>query len=288
MSIEDKAKMVLFRKMKPQDIPAGLSLCRAAGWNQLARDWEILLQQSPNDCRVATRDGKVVGSVTTIRYQDAFSWIGMVLVHPSCQRQGIGIQLLKEALEILQNEETVKLDATPAGKEVYLKLNFVDEYRLSRMSIIASSDKLTGSLALSLPADKISALLEFDREVFGADRQSLLEWMWKGAPQLAFYIEENNKIQGYCLGRPGYSFTQIGPVVAKNAEQAKDLISAALLNCIGQPVVVDALHHNPEWKSWLMDIGFSELRPLIRMYKGSNTFTGLPEKQFAILGPEFG
>ena len=280
--------MVLFRSMKPEDIPAGMSLCRSAGWNQLARDWEIFLQQSPNDCRVATVDDKVIGSVTTIRYQDSFSWIGMVLVHPSCQRQGIGIQLLNEALDILRNEEIVKLDATPAGREVYLKLDFVDEYRLSRMSTIASPGKLKPSVARPLPGNKLSALREFDRKIFGADRQVLLEWMWKGAPQLAFYIEENNEILGYCLGRPGHNFAQIGPVIAKDAERAKDLISFALLNCIDKPVVVDVLHHNQEWNSWLKDIGFSELRPLIRMYKGSNAIAGLPEKQFAILGPEFG
>ncbi len=127
--------------MKPYDIDAGLALCRAAGWNQLARDWEIFLHLSPYDCCVATRDDKVVGTVAIIRYQNFFSWIGMVLVDPDCHRQGIGMQLLKEALQILHNEETIKLDATPAGREVYLKLNFVDEYHLARMSTIAAAEK---------------------------------------------------------------------------------------------------------------------------------------------------
>src|SRR5436305_3142971 len=129
--------MIIYRKMELYDITAALALCRAAGWNQLARDWEIFLHLSPNDCRVATMDDKVIGTVATIRYRYFFSWIGMVLVDPDYHRQGIGRQLLKEALQILHHEETIKLDATPAGREVYLKLNFVEEYRLSRMSTIA-------------------------------------------------------------------------------------------------------------------------------------------------------
>ena len=274
--------------MKPYDIPAALALCRAAGWNQLARDWKIFLHLSPNDCRVATREDKVVGTVTTIRYQNFFSWIGMVLVDPHYHRQGIGMQLLKEALQILQNEETIKLDATPDGREVYLKLNFVDEYRLSRMSTTAAAQKLKVSDARALHKNDLVALMEFDLEIFGADRQPLLLWMLEGAPQFAFLVEEKKEILGYCLGRHGYNFTHIGPVIAKNNGIAKDLVSAAMNNCIGSPVILDALHFDQEWIEWLTSAGFTEQRPLIRMYRGSNRFQGVPEKQFAILGPEFG
>ena len=280
--------MFIYRTMKHDDIAAGLSLCRAAGWNQLARDWEIFLNLSPNDCLVAIINDKVVGTVTTIRYPNFFSWIGMVLVDPACQKQGIGMQLLKEALQILHNEETIKLDATPAGREVYLKLNFVDEYRLNRMSTIAAAEGLKVSTARALRKIDLSAVVEFDREIFGADRQALLEWILEGAPQYAFLMEEKNEIQGYCLGRYGHNFTHIGPVIARNSGIAINLVSAALKNCIGCRVILDVLHFEPEWIEWLTSIGFAEQRPLFRMYCGSNKFPGMPEKQFSILGPEFG
>ncbi len=80
-------------------------------------------------------EGKVAGTVATVRYEDHFSWIGMVLVDPARKRQGIGIQLLREALQILSGEETVKLDATPEGRQIYLQLDFVDEYPLTRMQV---------------------------------------------------------------------------------------------------------------------------------------------------------
>jgi ribosomal protein S18 acetylase RimI-like enzyme len=41
----------------------------------------------------------------------------MVLVDGAFQRQGIGMQLLSEALQILGEQETVKLDGTPAGRK---------------------------------------------------------------------------------------------------------------------------------------------------------------------------
>lgn len=280
--------MISYRFMKSEDIPAGLALCRAAGWNQLARDWEMFLHLSPEGCLVAISNNKVIGTVATIRYQHFFSWIGMVLVDPAYRRQGIGMQLLEKALQILQIEQTVKLDATPAGREVYLKLDFVDEYPLSRMVSINTGKRWEESNARPLNKSDLSAVAAFDSEVFGADRRFLLKWMVEGAPQLAFVMEEKNEVQGYCLGRNGYSYTHIGPVIAKNTHTAKNLISAALNRCIGHSVVLDISQVDPEWKEWLTSMGFTEHRSFIRMYRGSNRFPGIPERQFALLGPEFG
>jgi GNAT superfamily N-acetyltransferase len=280
--------MIVYRPMQLHDITDGLSLCRSAGWNQLARYWEKFLQLSPNGCFVATNEKKVVGTAAAIRYQHFFSWIGMVLVDPAYQRQGIGKQLLKEALQILQDEETIKLDATPAGREVYLKLNFVDEYPLSRMVLNSSEEKPEVTAALPLQKNDLNGLAEFDRKIFGADRQALLKLMFEGNPQYAFIVKKENELQGYCMGRQGHNFTHIGPVVAKNFAIAKDLVTAALNNNLNHSIILDILHFDPEWMNWLTSIGFTEQRPLIRMYRGSNRFPGVPEKQFAILGPEFG
>jgi GNAT superfamily N-acetyltransferase len=287
--------MIAYRTMTTADIAAGLSLCREFRWNQLARDWELFLHLGPDDCRVATMGEQTVGTVTTLRYPNAFSWIGMVLVDSAHQRKGIGIQLLKEALLILRDEPTIKLDATPAGREVYLKLNFVEEYRLSRMvanSIGIPDNADTPANSSSTPEllqkKYLPDLIRFDAEIFGADRGPLLQWAAEGAPEYAFLVKEDNKILGYCLGRPGRHFTQIGPVVATDSTVAKELVTAALHRCIGKAVLIDAPHHDPEWIAWLKKIGFGEQRPFIRMYRGSNGSPGIPEKQFAILGPEFG
>ncbi|MDH5251662.1 MAG: GNAT family N-acetyltransferase, partial [Cyclobacteriaceae bacterium] len=176
------------RVMVQEDIPAGLALCRAAGWNQRAAEWELFLTLSPQDCRVAfDSEGNVVGTVTTVGYEDHFSWIGMLLVDPAQQRHGIGTQLLQESLNILREAETVKLDATPQGREVYLKLDFVDEYSLSRMkaSRVAASILSEGQARPIMESD-FHRLLEFDREVFGADREAVLRWLWYEAAQYAF------------------------------------------------------------------------------------------------------
>jgi predicted N-acetyltransferase YhbS len=288
--------MINYRLMTPGDIHDGLSLCRAAGWNQLARDWQLFLQSNPSGCFVAVDDhNEVSGTVTTLRYRDhatlasAFGWIGMVLVNPAIRRQGIGSGLLQKALEVLSQEETVKLDATPEGREVYLKLGFQDEYRLTRMHIDkVVSDEVPVSSALPLRKEDIADVLAFDRQVFGADRAFILEWLLDGTPDLSFVLREKGQVTGYCLGRPGHNFTHIGPVVAVGVDQALEVAIAAMRNAGDGPVIMDMLHHTSAWTHAVANLGFVERRRLIRMYKGSNASPGVPSKQFAIAGPEFG
>jgi len=279
-----------FRKMKSTDIPSGLSLSRSANWNQLSRDWEIFLTLDPEGSVVCVDDDeKVIGTVTTLRYSSRFAWIGMVLVDPAHQRKGIGLKLLEQALNVLKNENSVKLDATPAGRQVYVKLGFQDEYKLSRMWIDSLNTRhLASSTATALEDDDLDSVGLFDRKVFGADRMPLLRWMREGAPELAFKVVVGDQLKGYCFGRPGYRFTQVGPVVATNTEVARDLVSAALTRCGNKSVILDVPYHDESWNAWVRLLGFSELRPFVRMYKGNNHWPGVPGNQYAILGPEFG
>src|SRR5688572_20198533 len=122
-SQQNRAARVCFRVMNPADIAAGLALSRAARWNQTEREWELFLRLNPKGCRVAVIDERVVGTVATARYEDRFAWIGMVLVDPAERGQGIGGRLMAEALYVLKDMPSIRLDATPAGHAVYQKLD---------------------------------------------------------------------------------------------------------------------------------------------------------------------
>jgi ribosomal protein S18 acetylase RimI-like enzyme len=282
--------------MNENDIGAGLSLCRHAGWNQVARDWELFLRLGANGCWVALAEAesfsgeRIIGTVATIRYEQAFSWIGMVLVDPAFRGQGVGTQLLKKALQVPDPEKTMKLDATPAGRAVYLKLGFIDEYPLSRLVCkkIEPVGERKPSSVKPMQRDEMERIALFDRAVFGGSRGPLLDGLYEGAPQYAFRAEGPDEILGYCLGREGHHFTQIGPVIARNITTARELVAAALQQCNGRSVVLDVPEENTEWIEWLISLGFTLQRSFVRMYKGANAYPGITGFQFAITGPEFG
>jgi hypothetical protein len=112
--------------------------------------------------------------------------------------------------------------------------------------------------------------------------------MLEGAPEYAWVAMENNELKGYCFGRHGHNFEHLGPVVATDFATAQQLVAACLRKQAGKPFILDASHQHAEWLLWLEALGFKEQRPFMRMYRGNNRSPGLPENQFAILGPEFG
>lgn len=274
--------------MGVDDIPAGLALCRAAGWNQLARDWELFLSLEPNGATVAERDGRVVGTVTTLRFGPCFGWIAMVLVDPAERGRGIGRTLLLEGLSSLSNV-TARLDATPAGEALYRKLGFEHEYGLKRFQRAPGSFVDPGDDRITrLTPDDWPDILAFDAAVFGADRSRLLMWLAEGAPEYAWVARSADGLEGYIFGRHGHLFEHLGPVVAPDADTAQLLVGRCLAGRADRPFVVDAPDHHAQWQQWLGESGFTVQRPFARMYRGTHLHPGFPGNYFAIVGPEFG
>ncbi len=151
--------------MTQDDIPEAMRLKEIAGWNQTTADWQRFLFASPDGCFTAEYEGRVIGTVTTIVYEDRFAWIAQLLVDPEHRGRGIGTALLKCAIEYLdsQNVACMKLDATPQGKPLYLKLGFVPEYEIERWTLKRQVDKELPHEA----AARIDDVVRFDREIFG-------------------------------------------------------------------------------------------------------------------------
>jgi GNAT superfamily N-acetyltransferase len=298
---------VEYRDLTSNDIPAGLRLCRLAGWNQLEADWELFLRLSPRGCRAAVQDGKVVGTVTTVNYENRFAWVGMVLVDTEARGQGVGTQLLQEAMSILRGIPAIRLDATPQGRPVYQRLGFEDDYELCRMQLAEitvadrppdlSHGQLPSDLSQAegqlfvrpMKADDLLAVGEADRRIFGADRREILQWALHRSPEYAWVALSSRELEGYCFGRHGFNFDQIGPVHCQKELVSQRLVTACLSSAKpGTRVIVDPLLHSPSWLEWLRLAGFIHQRPFTRMVLGENRHPGVSEEMWTMFGPEFG
>jgi hypothetical protein len=116
----------------------------------------------------------------------------------------------------------------------------------------------------------------------------LLEWLLAGAPELAWVVRCGDALAGFVCGRRGFNFTHLGPLVAVDEDAARQLVRACLHAHSDAPVILDVPQQHAGWLEWLAARGFREQRPFIRMYRGVAPVSGSPEKQFAIMGPEFG
>jgi len=280
---------VTIRPMTPADIPAGMRLKDLAGWNQTENDWRLFLDMSPDGCFVAEKGGQVVGMITTADYGGVVAWIGMMLVDPDHRRRGIATRLMSRAVEHLERCATVKLDATPLGRTVYGRLGFRDEYTLKRMTGSPAGLSCAACRDTApLTGDFLSSVTAWDEELFGADRSGVIRFLAREYPAAALVLVREDSLRGYCLGRPGTRHFQIGPVAASSSEDAVALVSGALNGIDAGRIVVDVPCSQTAFIAWLADAGFVEERPFIRMYRGPNASPGVPERIFAICGPEFG
>jgi len=285
----DISTRIDIKQMLPADIPDGMRFTMAAGWNQTEADWKLYLDASPDGCFAAVYDSRIVGTITTLIYGTTIAWIGMMLVDPEFRRRGIATSLMRHAMDFLNDIETIKLDATSAGKKVYDRLGFRDEYPLRRMTIDSLPSKKNAEAdIIPVTDDDLIEIAKMDNVVFGADRMPVLKALASHNPGTAKKIVRNGAIAGYCMGRPGTNFYQIGPVVADTGQDAIFLTQEVMSTLTGQAVVIDVPTQQHGFMDWIVSLGFSEQRPLIRMYYGSNALPGQPDNVYAICGPELG
>src|SRR5690606_36341799 len=85
---------------------------------------------------------------------------------------------------------------------------------------------------------------------------------------------------GFAMSRKGRVATQIGPVVAKEAGTAIDLVDG-MLSAIDGPVLIDAFDRHDALTRHLEKRGFVRQRPFERMARGPHAHFGRAECSFA-------
>jgi GNAT superfamily N-acetyltransferase len=173
--------MAVIRPMQIADIELGMILSNGEGWNQTEKDWEFLIEHPENICLLAEADSKVIGTTTAINYSNEIAWVGMVLVDKNYRRMGVSTSLLTNILKKLESCKSIKLDATPAGQQVYKNFGFEDEYVITRMTI-ASMKSLskydeTDVLPEQIQFKDMHAIAAFDQHIFGANRIQLIKYL---------------------------------------------------------------------------------------------------------------
>lgn len=276
------------RLLGESDVTAAQRLRELAHWNQTENDWRRLIRLEPDGCFCATDNGEVVATTTTTTYGRELAWIGMVLVDPEYRRRGLATRLMDVALEYLnrQGSETIKLDATPAGRLVYESLGFREESLVERWEGLSTQYKNDVSKASN---GMRSQLLELDRHEFGADRTTLLDQLIADAClKPGFVTDDDGRLIGYGLARRGTVATYLGPILAERPSAAASLLDDILGQLSDQRIYVDLNTTFGSGRKLLNDRGFAKQRDLIRMSYGKEKQAGSSPAIFAIAGPEVG
>jgi GNAT superfamily N-acetyltransferase len=270
------------RTLTIADIPAGMRLKEAAGWNQTETDWRNVLSLAPDGCFGIECDGDLRATATAVCFGRDLAWIGMVLTDAAYRGQGFARRLMEHAIEYLRYRRVnwIKLDATDMGRPLYAQLGFRDEAGIERW--IRKPREFSMRSTSPGPFVLDSGL---DREAFGADRSQLL-CVLAGIESTSFAG------LGFAMGRAGSRAAYFGPCVARSVDVARDLLAWFLERHAEESVYWDILPGNGEAIQIAREYGFERVRELVRMtLAGVSDPAPLTNKDalvFATAGFEYG
>ena len=269
--------------MTAAHLPTALQLCRAAGWNQVGKDWRRLMATEPDGCFVAIDRSQAIGTVTTTRYGRELGWIGMMLVDEAYRRRGVATSLMQHSLNYLRSQhvECVKLDATPTGERVYQKLGFQKEWSFHRWMRAPRKNGCETTKNIGSTVALPPSVLQLDATSFGVDRSVYLRHLCEDS---VVTVQEDC---GFGMLRPGFLASYLGPVCATTPRVAKSIIDE-LIDRSTNTIYWDIPGPNTHAEQLADKLGFVPVRILTRMTRGSMATTHDVSLQYALADPATG
>jgi len=222
----------------------------------------------------------VVGTVGAMDY-GPFAYIGLMAVHPSAQRRGIGLMLMQRLLAWLDARGCPfsLLDATDMGAPLYAKLGFVEDektcmFRCDDRTLELHQSERVGQMR----ADDLPELVDFDAPIFGARRSTVFASFFASDPTRALVARDaSGQISG-CLFAQSH---MLGPWVARTPADAEALLATALTLTYAEAPGVIFPASNAEAARLLLRHGFVPQRVLSHMRRGGATAPGQRSQIYA-------
>lgn len=276
----------IYRPMTQADLPAAHGLSSQLDWPHRLEDWGLLHRVFKGF--VATVDDRLIGTAFACP-QGNFATIGLVVVNPDFQGQGIGRLLMELALDACQPGTPI-LNASVAGAPLYLSQGFVE------FGTIEQRQGLARAVALEPLAEDehLRALCEQDqvRQLAlanagsGLDRSALFAQLHDTVEHTAG-IETDGQLQAFALLRRAGRGHCIGPVIAQNTRQARHLITTLLAQIPNQFVRID-VPMDSGLCEWLTLAGLEPVDRVTQMALGSPPQPNPLVRQFALVSQAIG
>ncbi|WP_028684091.1 GNAT family N-acetyltransferase [Pseudomonas chlororaphis] len=276
----------VYRPMTVADLPAAHALSVQLKWPHRLEDWAMLQRVSQG---FVVEDGeRLIGSAFACLQGD-YATIGLVIVSNDYQGQGIGRALMEKALHACGSRTPV-LNATLAGAPLYASQGFVEFGMIQQHQGQAQAPEV-GSLPAGescRPLRKADRLrqLSLANAGSGLDRQQVLEDLF-AVVEYGVGIERDGQLRAFALLRPFGRGRCIGPVIAENPEQARQMI-ASLLSKVPDAFVRIDIPADCGLADWLQSAGLKQVDQVAQMARGTPPRALGGVRQFALVTQAIG
>jgi ribosomal protein S18 acetylase RimI-like enzyme len=258
--------------MQPQDYLFATELANTMNWNMAPEDFQFNSVLDPQGCLVLFDDSAPVGIATCISYCKV-GWFGNLIVKPEVRHRGAGSLLVIHALNYLQGKgaTTIGLYAYPHLLEFYGKLGFKADIDFTYMHL-SNLPVIEAVPAKKITETDIPAILAFDKECFGGDRQRLLEANLLGEGNCGYFVVEKGEVVGYASANVYERMAEVAPLVCKEkrSDIAFKLLNSIFSNLPGLDIYLCLPKNQCRLLEVLTGLGFKEEFSVTRMYNGPN------------------
>ncbi|MXM65657.1 GNAT family N-acetyltransferase [Streptomyces sp. HUCO-GS316] len=272
------------RRLTLRDLTACADLSGDRGWPREEHKWGLLLAAGKG-YGMDDPDGGLVSACVVTEYgpqeRPDFGAVGMVLVADRHARKGVGRRLMRHIVAAM-GPTPLTLHATPYGRPLYEELGFKvtgrAEMLLGRFTPGRPAPTVTTRAAT---AEDLTTILRLDEEVFGSDRTHIITRLPAFADQLRV-AEDNGRIVGYAAAWPNMDTHVVGPLIARDTETAKALLTA-LAARTDRPLRTDIDVRHEELLAWAKERGLQSVAFNAVMTYGFAELPGDWSRRFAPL-----
>jgi GNAT superfamily N-acetyltransferase len=259
---------LITRDIDDVDVDSLHSLSISVRWPHRPRDWEML-RRAGHGIVAVDAIGRVFGSAMWFPQGDDFATIGLVITTPRVQAQGGGRWLMDQILEQC-GDRNLALNATSAAYPLYVSLGFVSEgivyMRQGEVShIMPALPAIQGELN-TMPYDRLSEIAALDERALGLSRRGLLALLGEDASITT--LHRDGEVVGYSLCHDFGRGQVIGPIIARNDEDAIHLAAVHLKRLTGRFVRIDTRERDGAFAKFLEQAGLLTAETVTTMSKG--------------------
>jgi hypothetical protein len=261
---------VLIRNCTVTEMPLLYCMCSNDGRNPGLNDPDIFYRFNPNGFFIAIKNNELIGSISSVAYDETFGFIGMHLILPEFQNTLVEEKLLEVAIHNLGNR-TIGLNCYETQVDYYSKHGFAPAHNILTYEGISERKTVPMENIVSPFMHPLDFLLNIDKECFTFSRKDFLPlWLQQNKSLLLAKLVDH-KYSGYGLFLPCADGNKISPLLSTDPDTADQLLSALVYNMDeGTRFFLDLPSTNEQAILLAEKMNMKKIKNTVRMYLNSN------------------
>ncbi|NOU51456.1 GNAT family N-acetyltransferase [Pseudoalteromonas sp. JBTF-M23] len=218
-------RQLIIKTMSKADLEVAVEWAAQEGWNPGLSDADCYYAADPSGFLMGYLDDEPIASISVVKYNNEFGFLGFYIVKPAYRGQGYGWQLWQAGLEYLKGCN-VGLDGVLAQQDNYKKSGFKLAYSNIRYEGKGGANSPTDTNIVPLSALPFEQVCQYEADFFPVERRCFLQQWITQSNSHALGILHQGKLAGYGVIRPCRTGFKIGPLFADSNELAESLFLA--------------------------------------------------------------